>query len=133
MFRPSRRRSTILLLLALALVGPWTMAAEAAGRADSAWSQPWDLAAQIWTAFIGLWGESGCSLDPNGACRTDLQVEHGCSQDPNGRCAAGAATAVAASGCSLDPDGRCTGGAGGAAATTVDHGCSGDPNGGCGQ
>lgn len=132
MFRPSRCRSTILLLLALAFVGPWTAAAEAAGRADSAWLQPWDLAAQIWNALVGLWGESGCSVDPSGACGSASQAEHGCSEDPNGGCAAGAATAVAESGCSVDPDGRCAGGEGGAAATTGDHGCSQDPNGGCG-
>jgi len=133
MFRPSRHRFAILLLLALALVGPWATAAEAAGRADSAWLQSWDLAAQIWNVLVGLWGDHGCSVDPNGACGAGLQVEHGCSQDPNGGCAAGAATAVAESGCTVDPNGRCAGGAGGAAATTVDHGCSGDPNGGCGQ
>jgi hypothetical protein len=137
MFRPSRRRSTILLLLALALVGPWAAAAEAAGRAEPAWLQPWVLAAQLWNALVDLWGESGCSVDPSGACGAGPQAgssaESGCSLDPNGRCAGGLAGAAAESGCSLDPDGRCAGGAGGAAATTGDNGCTVDPNGGCGH
>lgn len=107
MFRPSRRRSTILLLLALALVGPWTAAAEAAGRAEPAWLQPWDLAAQIWKSLVGLWDESGCSLDPNGACGAGSQAESGCSVDPNGRCAGGAAATTGDHGCSQDPNGRC--------------------------
>jgi hypothetical protein len=112
MFRSSRRRTTILFLLALALVGPWTAAAEAADRAGSALLQPWDIAAQIWNALVGLWDESGCSLDPNGACGAGSQAE---------------------SGCTVDPSGRCGGGGGETTATTGDHGCSADPNGGCGH
>lgn len=111
MFRPSRRRFTLLLLLALAFVTPWQTAAEAAGPAASPGWQPWGLAAQLWNAFLGFWSESGCSLDPSGVCGTGSQADHGCSNDPNGRCASGE----------------------GSAATTGDHGCSSDPNGGCGQ
>src|SRR3954468_24977511 len=111
MFRSSRHRSTILLLLALALVGPWPATAAAAGRVEPGWRQPWDLAAQIWQAVVGLWDESGCSLDPSGTCgsgsQTGTTAESGCSVGPDGRCAGGLATAAAESGCSLDPDGRC--------------------------
>ena len=57
MFRPSRRRVTILLLLLLALVGPWAAAAEAGGNAEPAWWQPGELAAQIWNALVRLWGD----------------------------------------------------------------------------
>ena|SRR6185436_8364545 len=112
MFRPSRRRATFLLLLALALVGPWTAAAEAAGRAESAWLQPWELAGRFWASLVKLWGESGCSLDPSCACGAGSQAENGCT---------------------VDPDGRCAGEAGGAETTTGDNGCSVDPNGGCGH
>jgi hypothetical protein len=132
MFRPSRRRFTILLLLALAFVAPWHKAAEAAGPAASPGWQTWKLAAQLWSTFSGLWSEAGCLVDPSGVCGGGSQAEHGCSEDPNGRCAAGPVTATAESGCTIDPDGRC-GGEAGSSATTGDHGCSSDPNGGCGQ
>jgi ABC-type sugar transport system substrate-binding protein len=89
MFRPSRRRVTILLLLALALVGPWTAAAQPGGSAERAAWQPWDLASRFWAAVIELWGESGCSVGPDG------------------RCAGGTPTSATQSGCSLDPSGRC--------------------------
>jgi hypothetical protein len=113
MFRLSRRCSTILVLLALALAGPWP-AAEAAGRAGAVWLQPVDLAAQIWEAFVGLLNENGCSVDPSGACGAGSPavstVEEACSLDPDGRRAcgpAGTATAASDEGCSLDPSGGC--------------------------
>lgn len=86
MFRPSRRRVTIVLLLVLALASPWSAAAEAAGETEPAWWQPWDLAAQVWDAFVGLWDTSGCSLAPNGTCDAGSQSQSGCSLDPDGRC-----------------------------------------------
>lgn len=133
MFRPSRRRFTILLLLALAFMAPWHAAAEAAdGPAASPGWQPWELAEQLWNAFLGLWSDNGCLIDPNGACGAGSQAESGCTVDPDGRCAGGPVTAAAESGCTVDPNGRCGGGEG-PAATTGDHGCSGDPNGGCWQ
>jgi hypothetical protein len=84
MFRPSPRRLTILLLLALVFVAPWHIAAEAAGPAASPGWPPWELAAQLWNAFFGLWSENGCLVDPSGACGAGSQTEHGISQDPNG-------------------------------------------------
>lgn len=138
MTRPSRRRLTILLLLALTFVAPWHKSAEAAGPNSSPRWQAWDLAAQLWNAFSGFWSEAGCLVVPDGACGAGSQVEHGCSGDPNGGCAESAATEAAMSGCSLDPDGRCAGGGAGSAAMgfggcSGDHGLSSDPNGGCGQ
>lgn len=108
MFRLSRRVAPILLLLALVLAGPWP--AEAAGGTGAAWAQTWDLAAQIWDALVGLWGENGCSLDPNGPCGSGSQAKNGCSVDPNGRRSCGPAGSAAAAldnGCSLDPSGGC--------------------------
>ena len=133
MFRSSPRRFTILLLLALAFVAPWQATAEAAGQAASPGWQTWEVAAQLWNAFLGLWKENGCLVDPSGACGAGSRTEHGCSQDPNGRCASGAVTAATEAGCLVDPNGRCAGGGAGSAATMSDHGCSGDPNGVCGH
>lgn len=107
MFRPSRRRVTILLLLVLALVGPWAAAAEAGGRAEPALWQSWDLAARFWAALIELWGQSGCSLDPDGTCGAGSQSQSGCSVDPSGRCVGGGATPASQSGCTVDPSGGC--------------------------
>lgn len=130
MSRPSRRRSTILLLVALSLVGTGRPATEAAGT-ESGWWQSWNLAAWFWESLFELWGEEGCSADPNGTCGSGSQVEHGCSADPNGRCVGGSATAEGSQGnhgCSVDPNGRCA-----SEAITGDNGCSLDPNGTCGH
>ena len=119
MFRRSRRRFTIVLLLALALWPTWPAAASA-GEAGPAWSrafQPLDLVLRLWTALTGLWGENGCSLDPSGTC---------------GGGVGGGATTTSDAGCMVDPSGTC-GGAGGTETTSGDHGCSPDPNGGCGH
>jgi hypothetical protein len=119
MFRPSRIRGTVLLLLALALWGPLLATAEAGGVAEPAGSRgfdPWRLAAQLWTSLSGLWDENGCSLDPDGRCAGGV---------------AGAATESLDEGCSVDPDGRCDRGAANAATESLDEGCSLDPSGRC--
>ncbi len=118
MFRRSRRRFTIGLLLALALLPAWPAAASSGGI-EPAWSralQPLDLALRLWEALAGLWAESGCTVDPSGTCFA------GPSDSATGE-----------AGCSLDPSGTCADGAGGTEATTTDHGCSEDPNGACGH
>ena len=135
MFRRSRRRFTILLLLALALLPAWPAAASS-GEIEPAWSrafQSLDLALRLWKALAGLWGESGCSVDPSGTCFSGPQAgatgEAGCSLDPSGTCADRAGGgAPAENGCSVDPSGEC-----GADTTTSDAGCSADPNGYCGD
>ena len=118
MFRRSRRRFTIVLLLALALLPAWPAAASA-GDVEPAWSrafQPLDLALRLWEALAGLWRESGCSVDPSGTCGGGPQ-----------------AGTTGENGCMVDPSGDCTGGTGGAETTSGDHGCSPDPHGGCGH
>lgn len=138
MFRRSRRRFTIVLLLALALLPAWPAAASSGGI-EPAWSrafQPLDLAFRLWAALASLWGESGCTVDPSGNCFSGPQAgatgEAGCMVDPSGACFSGPqAGTTRESGCSLDPNGGCVGGAGGTEAMSGDHGCSPDPNGGC--
>lgn len=135
MFLPPRRVVTILLLPALVLVGTWP-AAEAAGGAEAAgtaWVQPWALAVQLWDVLVGLWGENGCSLDPDGRCGSGAPAENGCSLDPSGRCAGSPDRSTAEEGCSVDPNGRRSCGPAGATAPLVQEGCSVDPSGGCRQ
>src|SRR5215212_9359822 len=87
----SFRSLSVLLVLAL-LFSPW--AAEAwpskAPRADAAASE------SILNDFIGwlvaLWGDVGCTMDPDGRCRTGAGttpagsegLDVGCTMDPNG-------------------------------------------------
>ena len=89
MSRPSPRRFTILLLLALAFVAPWHTAAEAADPAASPRWQSWELAQQLWDAFLGLWEDSGRFIGPSGGSEVESATttgNHGCSADPNGIC-----------------------------------------------
>ena len=108
------RKIAAVLLLVLLLGAPW--AAAAAPRAVPPWRAAGlgDLLVQVWSALTVLWGDAGCSLDPNGRCQGAPTLDEGCSADPSGRCK-GATVPMAPpptldEGCSLDPDGRCLGG-----------------------
>lgn len=101
MSRTARRRIAALALGAL-LIAPW--AASAAPRSASELQSPHrisqdsaaGLVTRLWSTLKAIWGDEGCTLDPNGA--------H-CASNAHG----GGTTAVilAPNGCTLDPDGRC--------------------------
>src|SRR5262245_49438862 len=84
----------------------------------------------LWTRLTLLWAETGCVVDPDGACR-DQAV-------PPGSRGSRPAAITSAGGCVIDPNGRCRdqvtppqGGGGQPAAITAATGCIVDPNGRC--
>ena len=78
MFRPSRRRFTILLLLALAVVAPWPAPPKPLARPLPPVGSPGSLQRSSGSAFTGFWSEAGCLVDPSGACGAGSQAESGC-------------------------------------------------------
>ncbi len=98
----SFRRKIFIFLLAGVLAASWGLAEEPRNlpgpdRAGTfAWA-PLDLLSRFWSALTALWGESGCTLDPSGACITSpgdgtssgTAGDEGCTLDPNGRCLGG--------------------------------------------
>lgn len=82
MISSSFRRTTFILLLAGTL---------------TTWA-PLDLLSRFWSTLSALWGENGCTLDPNGRCVTN----------PGDNTSSG--TTTGDSGCTIDPDGRCLSG-----------------------
>ena len=103
----SRPGRLAVLVLALTLALPWCAAAAPA-------AQPPDLLGRLWQLVASLWGDSGCHIDPSGACSpgTNEQVDSGCHIDPDGRCRDAVvveppATSNGDSGCHLDPNGNC--------------------------
>ena len=116
------RKIAFLLLLGILLGFPWTAAAGPRSQPELriAGGGLGDFLVQAWRALTALWGDNGCSLDPDGRCGgataapaqpADV-LDNGCSLDPNGRCG----SAVTAP---IRPAGR------------LDNGCSFDPSGGC--
>lgn len=86
MSSPSSRRRIAVLLLALVLAAPWSLAAEPRFEQREA---AWSLFDRLWGALTSLWSENGCTLDPNGKClggNTAPTGDEGCTVDPNGRC-----------------------------------------------
>lgn len=95
MVRLASRRKLALLVLALALLTPWSAQAHPSGSPPA---EPLGGLVARLTEWITVWfGDIGCSMDPGGRCR-----------DTNGS-QAPAATDQLDVGCSMDPDGRCRG------------------------
>jgi hypothetical protein len=122
-------RKIALLVLALALLLPWSAQARPLGNSPA---EPLAGLLACLTDWITVWfGDVGCSWGPNGLCRgtnwsqpptpTD-HLDVGCSMDPGGRCKATLTDQIDV-GCSWDPGGGCHD------TPTADVGCSLDPNG----
>lgn len=62
------------------------------------------LLSQLGTALVMLWEESGCRIDPWGACST---TESGCYIDPWGRCSAAEEESIRDNSDSLNSDEGC--------------------------
>ena len=95
------------LILALTLAVPWSAAAAPAAG-------PPDLLGRLWQLVVSLWVDSGCHLDPHGACSPGAtgQADSGCHIDPHGSCGDAVtveppATSNGDSGCHIDPSGNC--------------------------
>lgn len=116
MFRPILRSRTALAVGALLVVlsaapGAARPGVTARNTAKVAVA-PAGLLSRLWNSMKVLWGEAGCSIDPNGArcangtpggTATVSPPPNGCTIDPNGTgCAA---VSPAPAGCSIDPDG----------------------------
>jgi len=92
--RPALSRSLAVFLLGAALLAPAVSAAPprshpAPLRSGFLEEGPLDLLARLWASFSSLWGENGCSIDPNGRCASAPvrpSGDAGCSLDPSGRC-----------------------------------------------
>ena len=93
MVRLAFRRKLALLVLALALLTPWSAQAQRSGNPTA---EPLGGLVARLTEWITTWfGDVGCSWDPDGRCRdttgsqppaaTD-QLDVGCSWDPSGAC-----------------------------------------------
>jgi hypothetical protein len=93
MFRLAFRRKLVLLVLALALLTPWSAQARPLGSPPA---EPLaGLVARLTDSITAWLGDVGCSMDPDGRCRdtagsqaptsTD-QLDVGCSMDPGGTC-----------------------------------------------
>jgi len=101
MSRTIRCRIAALALGSL-LIAPWAASAaprpalEPPGSHRTADDSAAGLVTRFWSALKAIWGDEGCTLDPNGA--------H-CASNPHG--GGTAAVAPAPEGCTLDPDGRC--------------------------
>lgn len=110
-----RRKTVLIVLVALLLTTPWASAAPRQGRSGPVTAfgivVP-DVLDQAWSFLAGLWRKEGCHIDPDGRCSTSVaptsSADTGCQIDPFGRCYSNAApSGLADSGCQIDPDGRC--------------------------
>src|SRR5947209_8580961 len=115
------RSRIAVLVLALALVAPWTAAAQprhGAERSTKSFSvpAPWDLLAMLRSFLSSLQTDNGCSLDPFGRCidqpattQSTTTLDNGCSADPNGTCIGQPepASPQLDAGCQVDPNGAC--------------------------
>jgi len=139
------RSRIAVLVLALALVAPWTAAAQPRHRAERSTKSfsvpaPWDLLAMLRSFLSSLQTDNGCSLDPFGRCidqPATTTSDNGCSADPFGRCIGQSSTSgvdpALENGCDVDPNGRCVNQPR-ASATPRSYqkaGCQVDPNGNC--
>jgi hypothetical protein len=128
MLRPSLSRAVLVILLLLMAV-PSLQAAEPGGPSFS-----WSFLARTWDFLTSIWGDNGCSVDPNGRClpgqHSVVALDNGCRVDPDGLCVLDQHAAVALdNGCEMDPSGRCL--AGQHAVVPADNGCEVDPDGRC--
>jgi hypothetical protein len=112
------RRKLAGLVLSLALLAPWPAGALPFDR--SAREPGADVVSRLIEWLASVFGDIGCSMDPDGRCRDssvsppptsgdDLDI--GCSMDPNGRCRDTSDSEPSAPGenveigCSWDPGG----------------------------
>jgi len=77
----------------------------------------------LWSWVLGLWGEEGCYIDPDGRCRAGMssvpsapESENGCYIDPDGggcrertQSTTPSTTDKLDEGCYIDPSGGCRG------------------------
>jgi hypothetical protein len=91
MASPALRRTTLLLLLCIALATPWAATAAPHNPRPAPAAAPAPLS-RFWSFLQSLWGEEGCMLDPSGRCKTAAaqapapNTDTGCMIDPSGRC-----------------------------------------------
>jgi len=99
----SHTRISVLFVLAVLLVAPWSTAAP---REDHE-SSP-QLLVQLWHQLADLWSDIGCIIDPSGGCResSSVPISESCIMDPDGRCRESSAPAGDI-GCVADPHGGC--------------------------
>jgi hypothetical protein len=115
-----RKTVVVLFLLAALLTAPWASAAPRHGGGRPATVSGGmvipDVLAQAWSFLKGVWGKTGCNIDPDGRCVTTTAPTFdspgsgysGCQIDPNGKCHAEVSTVISAeTGCQIDPFGRC--------------------------
>lgn len=118
MSRPARRRTAALalgaLLVALSASPAIARPATALRSAVYAAAAPAGLLDRLWGSLKVLWGEAGCTIDPNGVrCSNGTPggsanvspAPEGCSIDPSGARCASATASPAPAGCTIDPDG----------------------------
>jgi hypothetical protein len=89
MNRRSRRRATVLLLLAGLLAASASFAAAPGIARPTAISETaaGDLLHRAWSLFTRFWSKAGCNIDPNGSlCAASPAPKEGCHIDPSGRC-----------------------------------------------
>jgi len=112
-----RRKTVLVVLVALLLTTPWASAAPRQGRGGPVTAfgilVP-DVLSQAWSFLTGLWSKEGCHIDPDGQyvpAPAPLPTKEGCHIDPNGRCVtqtAPVSSPLTDTGCHIDPDGsRC--------------------------
>jgi hypothetical protein len=101
MKRPYVRAAILALTLGFMSTGSWASAAPPRKpdlpRAPRAVAVPLDLFSHLWSFAAQWWSKNGCSIDPNGICKSDegqlpppsSYTDNGCDIDPNGICAAG--------------------------------------------
>lgn len=100
--RPCRRRLAV-LMVSLALAGPWSTAAALPGfdfdRAGSAAVRADHLFARLRGWLAAFWAEEGCVIDPSGRCMPQTSAtpqtdapdvppvgrDEGCGIDPGGK------------------------------------------------
>jgi hypothetical protein len=103
MFQTSMRRPFLVFVLALVL------GSTAVEAAPAGWTLG-ELGRTAWLLVNGVWWprapvaspKAGCSIDPDGAPRSDSAPKHGCSIDPDG---ATLCDPASKHGCSIDPNG----------------------------
>ena len=97
----SFRRNIAVVVLLLAFAAPCVWASEVRTRsesntvrhADSSSQAGWVSFSRIWSLLVHAWSKNGCSIDPDGLCKTQqrsaditMSSDNGCSLDPDGRC-----------------------------------------------
>ncbi len=89
---PSFRRTTAVLLLALAAVLAAPPAFAAGRPAEAISLSPLETLDRLWSFLRAVWSKEGCSINPNGHCKPGTtgpppaQTKDSCGIDPSGHC-----------------------------------------------